>query len=69
MEFKGFGTDFKNRHFAGDIIIGCMRWYLKYPINYRNLQKMMLERGISVDYTTIYRWVQKYAPEFHKRIK
>lgn len=33
------------------------------------LQEMMLERGISVDYSTIYRWVQKYAAEFHKRIK
>ena len=69
MKFKDLGTDFKNRHFAGEIIVGCMRWYLKYPISYRNLQEMMLERGISVDYTTIYRWVQKYAPEFHKRIK
>ena len=63
------GSDFKNRHFSGEVIIGCMRWYLKYPISYRNLEEMMLERGVEVDYTTIYRWVQKYAPEFHKRIR
>ena len=50
------GSDFKNRHFSGEVIIGCMRWYLKYPISYRNLEEMMLERGIDVDYTTIYRW-------------
>ena len=31
------GADFKNRHFTREVIIGCMRWYLKYPISYRNL--------------------------------
>ena len=59
------GADFKNRHFTGE----CMRWYLKYPISYRNLEEMMKERGVEVDYTTIYRWVQKYAPEFYKIIR
>ncbi|MSO14201.1 Transposase for insertion sequence-like element IS431mec [Rickettsiales endosymbiont of Trichoplax sp. H2] len=62
------GTYFKNRHFSGELIIGCMRWYLKYLISYRNLEEMMQERGVEVDYTTIYRWIQKYAAEFHKRI-
>ena len=67
-KFIDAGADFKNRYFTGKVIIGCMRWYLKYPISYRNLEEMMQERGVEVDYTTIYRWVQKYAPEFHKRI-
>ncbi len=30
---------------------------------------MMRERGLSVDHTTIFRWVQKYAPEINKRIR
>ncbi len=30
---------------------------------------MMVERGLEVDHTTIYRWVQKYAPELEKRCK
>ena len=63
------GTDFKNLHFSGELIIGCIRWYLKYPISYRNLEEMIQERGVEVDYTTIYRWVQKYVPELHKRIR
>lgn len=49
---------FKWRHFQSDIILLCVRWYLRYPLSYRNLQKMMPERGLTVDHTTMYRWVQ-----------
>jgi transposase-like protein len=30
---------------------------------------MMLERGLTVDHTTVYRWVQAYAPELDKRCR
>ncbi len=50
--------DFKWRHYQGDVILGCVRWYCKYGISYRDLEEMMLERGVEVDHTTIYRWVQ-----------
>jgi len=40
-----------------------VRWYLWYPLSYRNLEEMMLERGLTVDHTTVYRWVQAKAPE------
>ena len=46
-----------------------MRWYLKYPLSYRQLEEMMRERGLSVNHTTISRWVQRYAPEFDKRVR
>ena len=51
-------TPFKWRHFQADIILLCVRWYLRYPLSYRDLEEMMLERGLHVDHTTIYRWVQ-----------
>ena len=44
-----------------------MRWYCKYGISYRDLEEMMGERGVAVDHTTLYRWVQRYAPELEKR--
>src|SRR3546814_15861793 len=37
--------------------------------SYRDLEEMLAERGISVDHTTIYRWVQCYAPEMEKRLR
>ncbi len=62
-------SPFKWRHFESQIILLCVRWYLRYSLSYRDLEEMMAERGLKVDHTTIYRWVQKYAPELEKRCK
>jgi transposase, IS6 family len=62
-------SPFKWRHFEGRIILLCVRWYLRYCLSYRDLEEMMAERGLKVDHTTIYRWVQKYAPELEQRCK
>jgi len=43
------------------MILLCVRWYLTYPLSYRQVAEMVLERGLDVHHTTIYRWVQQYA--------
>jgi transposase-like protein len=48
-------TNFKWKHYQPEIIITCVRWYLKYPLSYRNLEEMMEERNVEVDHTTIMR--------------
>jgi len=60
---------FKHRHFQYDNIIWAVRWYCKYGISYRELEEMLCERGAHVDHTTIYRWVQHYAPIIQERLK
>jgi transposase-like protein len=45
-----------------------VRWYLRYALSYRDLEEMMRERGLSLDHTTIFRWVQRYAPEMEKNL-
>jgi transposase-like protein len=60
---------FKWRHFEAEIILVCVRWYLRYALSYRDLEELMRERGLSVDHTTISRWVQRYAPELEKRCR
>src|ERR1700722_5933192 len=62
-------NDFKWRHFQEEIILQCVRWYCRYGLSYRDLEELMEERGIDVDHTTIYRWVQHYAPEMEKRLR
>jgi transposase, IS6 family len=62
-------SDFKGRHFGGEIVLWAVRWYCRYGISYRDLEQMMAERGVSVDHSTIYRWVQRYAPEIEKRLR
>jgi transposase, IS6 family len=60
---------FKWRHFEGVVILWAVRWYCRYGISYRDLEQMMGERGVSIDHSTIYRWVQTYAPEMERRLR
>ena len=60
---------FKRRRFPVEIILLCVRWYCTYGISYRDLAEMVSERGVAVDPSTIFRWVQRYAPEMEKRIR
>jgi len=62
-------NSFKWKHYAGELILLNVRWYLKYALSYRNLEEMMAERGIKVDHTTIMRWVHQYSPEIEKKIR
>src|SRR3954447_25909686 len=56
----------KGRHFEAEIIVLCVRWYLRYPLSFRQLEEIMAERNLSVDHVTIWRWVQRYAPELNR---
>jgi transposase-like protein len=60
---------FKGRRFAAEVILWAVRWYLMFPISYRDLELMLLDRGVEVDHTTIFRWIQAYAVELEKRIR
>jgi putative transposase len=40
-----------------------VRWYLAYPVRYRQGEELMEERGVAVDHATINRWVLKYSPQ------
>jgi transposase, IS6 family len=60
---------FSGRHFPRDVILWAVRWYCRYGVSYRDLEEMFTERGVPVDHTTIYRWVQRYAPELDKQTR
>jgi transposase-like protein len=57
---------FAGRHFDREVILLCVRWYLRYKLSLRDLVEMMAERGLHLAHTTIMRWVQRYVPEFEK---
>jgi transposase-like protein len=46
------------------VIAVAVRWYLRYGLSYRDVEELLTERGIEVDHTTVYRWVQTFTPEF-----
>jgi transposase-like protein len=65
--FPSLDELFKGRHFDQEVIVLCVRWYLRFKLSYRDLVEMMAERGLSLAHTTIMRWVHHYAPEFERR--
>jgi len=60
---------FKGRHFEGKVIVLCVRWYLRFGLSFRDLKEIMAERNLQVGHVTIWRWVQHYAPELHRRCR
>src|SRR6476619_3390558 len=68
-KLKALAELFEGRHFDREVIILCVRWYLRFKLSLRDLVEMMAERGLSLAHTTNMRWVWRYAPEFEKRWK
>jgi transposase-like protein len=66
---KHNASPFKWRHYPPELILLCVRWYCRYQLSYRDVEEMMRERGLDVDHSTVFRWVQRYAPEINKRIR
>jgi transposase-like protein len=60
---------FKWRHYDAEVILLIVRWHSSYQLSYRDLEEMMHERGLAVDHTTVFGWVQRYAPEINRRIR
>lgn len=60
---------FKFKQYQTEIILLCVRWYLKYPLSYRMLVEMMAERGLNISHTTIMRWVLQYSPIIEEKMR
>jgi transposase, IS6 family len=57
-------SDFAGFRFPPDVISVAVRWYLRYGLSYRDVEELLAERGVTADHVTIYRWVQRFTPEF-----
>jgi transposase-like protein len=60
---------FRGFRFPAEVILWAVRWYLRFPVSYRDLELMLADRGVEVDHTTMSRWVLRFAPELEKRIR
>jgi hypothetical protein len=60
---------FKWRQFEPEVILLAVGWYLRFSLSYRDVEELLTERGIEVDHVTLWRWVQRYAPELEKRLR
>ncbi len=60
---------FKRRHFEPQIILCAVRWYLRFSLSYREVEELLSERAVPVDHSTIWRSVQRFAPELNFRLR
>src|SRR2546423_4990078 len=60
---------FKWRQFEPEVILLAVGWYLRFSLSYRDVEELLAERGIAVDHVTLWRWVQRYAPELARRLR
>src|SRR5690349_10324325 len=60
---------FKWRQFEPEVILLAIGCYLRFSLSYRDVEGLLAERGVAVDHVTLWRWVQRYAPELQKRLR
>jgi transposase-like protein len=53
---------FAGFRFPAEVIVVAVRWYLRYNLSYRDVEELLLERGVEVDHVTVFRWVQRFTP-------
>src|ERR1700676_2077832 len=58
---------FKWRQFEPEVILLAVGWYLRFSLSYRGVEELLAERGLRADHVTVWRWVQRYAPELERR--
>ncbi len=59
-------STFRGYRFPDDIIALAVRWYLRYRLSYADLAKLLAERGVHVDPSTIFDWVQQFTPLYQE---
>jgi transposase, IS6 family len=60
---------FKWRQFEPEVILLAVGWYLRFSLSYRDVEELLAERGLHADHVTVWRWVQRYAPELERRLR
>ena len=53
---------FAGFRFPPDVIVLAVRWYLRFGLSYRDVEELLVERGVEVDHVTVYRWVLRFTP-------
>jgi transposase-like protein len=64
MTARRMTSVFAGFRFPREVISLAVRWHLRYGLSYRDVEELLAEGGITVDHVTVYRWVQRFTPEF-----
>src|SRR3954453_12420205 len=53
---------FPGFRFPPDVIVVAVRWYLRFNLSHRDVEELLIERGVEVDHVTVFRWMQRFTP-------
>ncbi len=59
---EALGRVILRMHYPLEVMLVCVRWYAAYPLSFRHIEEMMIERGVFVDHSTVHRWALKILP-------
>jgi transposase, IS6 family len=60
---------FRGFRFPAEVILWAVRWSLQVPLSDRDLERLLADRGVAVDHVSLFRWVQRFAPELEQRVR
>ena len=63
------GTPFSGHSFPPAVIGLAVRWYLRFRLSYADVVEWLAERSMQVDASTVFDWVQKFAPLYQDAAK
>jgi transposase-like protein len=55
-------SGFVGFRFPAEVIVVAVRWYLRFNLSYRDVEELLVERGVEVDHVSVFRWVQRFTP-------
>jgi putative transposase len=62
-------VSFKGKQHLKNVILMSVRWYTAYSLSYRDIEELLLERGLNIDHSTVNRWVVEYSPQLAENFK
>ncbi|MFF3934265.1 IS6 family transposase [Streptomyces hirsutus] len=60
---------YKGYRFSAEVIAHCVWLYHRFPLSYREIEELMLARGVTVSYETIRQWCVKFGPVYARELR
>ncbi|MFM0126173.1 IS6 family transposase, partial [Paraburkholderia sp. RL18-101-BIB-B] len=55
--------------FPAAVISCAVRWYYRFNLSLRDIEELLLERGVSVSYESVRNWCDRFGTRFARRAK
>ncbi|WP_405547454.1 IS6 family transposase [Streptomyces phaeochromogenes] len=60
---------YKGFRYPGEVIAHCVWLYHRSPLSFREVEELMLERGVTVSYETVRQWCAKFGQAYANQLR